>query len=332
MRRSAPRAPASARDTGRTTRPRSRRRRAARASARRRRLSNVASVTSTALDCSYRDDDIGPAAGDERGANVLRPRRPGASGGRGRPRSPARRRAPASAPRPRSRTRAAPRSRRRRGGRSAGVRCPRARGAPRTGRSDVRVRADADRDAARADALGREEAVAEVRLRRRAGADRRAVRGEEVELSPVGVGRVHDRRPLGQAAGPREQLDRPAPVLGEALLDLFRLLVGVDVQREAVLGSVAADLLEPVGRARAYGVGCEPDCDPVAAQLLDLARGIPQRTPVGSEGDLRARTRRGGGRTRRRPRSRLRQRRAPRPRPGSGTRRRPCSRPRSISR
>ena len=86
---------------------------------------------------------------------------------------------------------------------------------------------------ARADALGGQEAVAEVGLRRRAGADRRAVRGEEVELGAVGVRRVHDRRALAQAAGPREELDRPAAVLGEALLDLLRLLVGVDVEREA---------------------------------------------------------------------------------------------------
>src|SRR5688500_829649 len=44
---------------------------------------------------------------------------------------------------------------------------------------DVRVGADTDRDTSCADALGGEEAVAEVRLRRRAGADRRAVRRHE---------------------------------------------------------------------------------------------------------------------------------------------------------
>ena len=130
-----------------------------------------------------------------------------------------------------------------------------------------------------------------------------------------------------EAAGPREQLDRPAPVLGEALLDLLRLLVGVDVQREARRASgVSADLLQPVRGTRTDGVRCEPDNDPVGAQLLDLARDIPQPIPAGSGGVLRARTRRGGGRTRRRLRSRPRRRRAPRTRPGSGTPRRPCSR------
>ncbi len=49
--------------------------------------------------------------------------------------------------------------------------------------------------------------------------------------------RVDDRRSLGQAARPCEELDRTAAVLGEALLDLLRLLVGVDVQRQAVLAA-----------------------------------------------------------------------------------------------
>src|SRR5438093_9777907 len=46
----------------------------------------------------------------------------------------------------------------------------------------VRVGADADSDPARTDALDGQEAVAEVRLRRRARADPRAGAGEEVEL------------------------------------------------------------------------------------------------------------------------------------------------------
>ena len=51
-----------------------------------------------------------------------------------------------------------------------------------------------------ADPLGGKEPVAEVRLRRRARADRRARRGEEVELRAVGVRRVDDRRALAEAA------------------------------------------------------------------------------------------------------------------------------------
>ena len=120
---------------------------------------------------------------------------------------------------------------------------------------DVRVGADAERDPAVLDPRGREEAVAEVGLRRRAGADRRSRLGEQVELRAVGVGGVHDGRPRAEAAGAGEELDRPAAVLGEALLDLARLLAGVDVQRQLLGGRVPPDLLEPVGRAGANRVG-----------------------------------------------------------------------------
>src|SRR5688572_6036329 len=89
----------------------------------------------------------------------------------------------------------------------------------------VRVGADADGNAARPHPLGGKEAVAEVSLRGRARADRRAVGRDEVELGPAGVGRMDDRRPLALAAPLREELDRPAAVLGKALLDFFRLLV-----------------------------------------------------------------------------------------------------------
>ena len=54
---------------------------------------------------------------------------------------------------------------------------------------------------------------------------------EEIELGAVGVRRCDDRRSLTEAARAREELDRPAAVLREALLDLLRLLVGVDMQR-----------------------------------------------------------------------------------------------------
>ena len=78
-----------------------------------------------------------------------------------------------------------------------------------------------------------QEAVAEVGLGRRAGADTRAGAREQVELGAVGMRCVHDRRALAEAAGPVEQLDRPDAVLGEALLDLARLLVRVHVQTAA---------------------------------------------------------------------------------------------------
>ena len=64
----------------------------------------------------------------------------------------------------------------------------------------VRVRPDADGDAALENALDREVPVAEVRLGRGAGADARTVLSKEVELRVVRVCRVDDRRPRAQAA------------------------------------------------------------------------------------------------------------------------------------
>ena len=86
----------------------------------------------------------------------------------------------------------------------------------------------------------------------------------------VGVRRVHDGRARPEAAARVEQLDRPHTVLGEALLDLARLLVGVDVQRQVVLDGVASELLEPVTGTCADGVGGDTDPDPGGAQLLEL--------------------------------------------------------------
>ena len=100
---------------------------------------------------------------------------------------------------------------------------------------------------------------------------------EEVELRVVGVRRVDDRRPRAEAAVLREQLDRPDAVLLDAVLDLPRLLVGVDVQRQLVLGGVASDLREPPGRAGADGVGGEADLDPVLAEVLDLVQVLGRR-------------------------------------------------------
>ncbi len=119
-------------------------------------------------------------------------------------------------------------------------------------------------------ALDREKAVAEVGLGGRAGADTRPRRREQIELVSVGVRRMDDRRVRTETAARVEQLDRPQTVLGEALLDLTRLLVGVDVQRQPVVRGVAAELLEPRARAGADGVGGNPDPDSLGAQLLDL--------------------------------------------------------------
>ena len=120
------------------------------------------------------------------------------------------------------------------------------------------------------DPCGREKAVREVGLGRQAGADGRPARREQVELGTVGMCRVHDGDVRAEAAGAVEQLDRAAAVLGEALLDLPRLLVRMDVQRQTFGLRVAADLLEPVPRAGAHGVGGEADADAVGSQRFQL--------------------------------------------------------------
>src|SRR5439155_13688136 len=90
-------------------------------------------------------------------------------------------------------------------------------------------------------------------------------------------GRVDDRRPGAEATRPREQLDRADAVLGDALVDLARLLVGMYVQDEPFAPGVAADLLEPVGGTGANRVGGEPDAQPVRPQRLDLAEVVGNR-------------------------------------------------------
>jgi hypothetical protein len=121
-------------------------------------------------------------------------------------------------------------------------------------------------------ALNRKEAVAEIRLSRRARADPRAALGEQVELVPVGVRCVHDGRARAEAAAVGEELDRPETVLGEALFDLARLFVCVDVQGQFVFGRVSAKLFEPVTGARPNGVGGNADPDACRAQLFEAAQ------------------------------------------------------------
>ena len=86
------------------------------------------------------------------------------------------------------------------------------------------------------------------------------------------MGGVHDRGPRAEAAGLGQELDRAQAVLGDTLLDLARLLVRVDVEDELGLGGVAADLVEPLARAGADGVGGEADADSLLAERIDLAQ------------------------------------------------------------
>src|SRR4029077_7627370 len=127
----------------------------------------------------------------------------------------------------------------------------------------VRVRADTELDAAVEEPLNRQKAVPHIRLARRAGADAHPRRPDQVGLVPVGLRGMHDGRTRTETAAGVEQLDGPDVVLGEALLDLAWLLVGVDVQRQLMLGGVASELLEPPARAGTDGVGSDADADPV---------------------------------------------------------------------
>jgi hypothetical protein len=80
-----------------------------------------------------------------------------------------------------------------------------------------------------------------------------------------------------EAAGAVEKLDRATAVRREALLDLARLLGGVDVQRQTGIARVACELLEPVGRAGADGVGGDADADSLGPERLQLPQLVDRR-------------------------------------------------------
>ena len=88
---------------------------------------------------------------------------------------------------------------------------------------------------------------------------------------------MHDRGMRPEASTFGEQLDRAQAMLGHALLDLPRLLVGVDVQRQSLRGRVAAELDEPLARAGADGVGSDADAGAVRSQLLEIAEVVRDR-------------------------------------------------------
>src|SRR6185503_10432262 len=149
--------------------------------------------------------------------------------------------------------------------------------------ADLRVAADREADAGVAVAQRREESVAQVALGRRARHDDRPRPREEVDVAVGDVDAVDDARALAEESAAREQLDRRAAVLGVALGELAALLVGVDVEDEAVLAGVGADRLEPGRRDRPDAVRGEADRDPVAvrrprAQVVDAAQ---ERRDVG---------------------------------------------------
>ena len=127
----------------------------------------------------------------------------------------------------------------------------------------------------------------------------RAGLGEEVELALVGVRGVDDRRPRPEAAGLGQELDRPEAVLGEAFLDLARLLVGVDVEDEALALGVArrSPRASRRGQARTEW-GATPTARPAARSSSTWLEVLGDRRPAGSGRARRGRRPRAGGRAR----------------------------------
>ena len=83
---------------------------------------------------------------------------------------------------------------------------------------------------------------------------------------------MDDRGAQAETASPLEQLDGSDAVLGHTLLDLARLLVGVDVEDEPFTLGKAADLLQPGDRTRADGVGGDSYLGADRSQALTSSR------------------------------------------------------------
>ena len=142
-------------------------------------------------------------------------------------------------------------------------------------------------------ALDRREAVAEVRLGRRAERRRARPRAASRSSSCASACVAWTTVVRAEAARAGEQLDRADAVLGEALLDLARLLVGVDVERQPLGGRVArrSPRASPPGtRGRSGG---RPRRGRRAARSVSTwPQVLGGPTPAGSGGCRRARMRR----------------------------------------
>ena len=172
----------------------------------------------------------------------------------------------------------------------------------------------------------RQEAVAEVRLGRRARADPRPGGGEQVELVPVGVRRVHDRGAGRQAAFAVEQLDRPErrarPGIPRSRAPARRRGCGAAARARRRSGR-APPGPAPGRRGRSGGRRRRGFPRPAASRAR---AGTPPPSPAGTAPTRRAGSRRRGRRTRSRPPQPLRPRPEPRRARGSGTRRPRCTR------
>ena len=101
--------------------------------------------------------------------------------------------------------------------------------------------------------------VAQVGLGRGADARERGRVAEQRRLVRRQVRRVHGHEAVREHAPLGQQLDGPAAGLGDALVDLTRLLGHVHVQRERVRVGVGRELAQPVGGHGAHAVRREAD-------------------------------------------------------------------------
>jgi hypothetical protein len=140
------------------------------------------------------------------------------------------------------------------------------------------VGADAERGSRGGEPVGREDAVAEIPLGEGTGADAR--RCEERDLVRREVHRVHGGEACVEEAEVIEELDRAAAVLGEAGLDLARLLGDVHVHRRRT-GAVHG--LDPGARERAHAVrgGTNGEQGGGARAVLERGHGGEEAVGVG---------------------------------------------------
>ena len=142
----------------------------------------------------------------------------------------------------------------------------------------VRVGADREPDSAVEQLLERREAVAEVRLGRRAQAHGRSRVREQVELRRARMRGVDDRRRRAEAAAPREQLDRAARRARRGT-PRSRAVARTRARggRDSSRCRVAPDLGQPRGRAGTHGVGGEADAGAALPEPLDLPEVVVDR-------------------------------------------------------
>ena len=197
--------------------------------------------------------------------------------------------------------------------------------------ADVRVRADADADPAL-------EIARRPERSRRRGSPRSS--GTAQTRAPASASRSSSCRPRASRGRPscagRDSPSRASSSIGRSPCSARHSSISRGCSSAWTwsgsprAAAYAAELLEPVARAGADGVGGDADRGRRCPAAPRAARGSRPPRPGGTARARRGRTRRGAARSRSRPRPRRRRRRAPRQGRGSGTRRPPCIRRRAA--